>query len=158
MDTEKPMNPPPLVTKNILSQDLRNLGAAARQVVMLHASVKAVGWVVSGPDVVLQAITDILTPDGALLMLVGWEDKTYKMTDWPEEKQKAYLEECPPLRSQAISCIPTVEHSNRVSSHVAGRASQCQPRRIIRCRWLPCGMAHTGPFPAVWIGTRFTTG
>ena len=100
MDTEKPMNPPPLVTKNILSQDLRNLGVAAGQVVMLHASVKAVGWVVGGPDVVLQAITDILTPDGTLLMLVGWEDGTYEMADWPEEKQKAYLEECPPFDPQ----------------------------------------------------------
>lgn len=87
----------PLVTKSKLSHDLRDLGVAAGQVIMLHASVKAIGWVVGGPDVVLQALTDILTPDGTLMMLVSWEDGTYEMGEWPQEKQKAYLEKCPPF-------------------------------------------------------------
>jgi len=34
------------------------------------------------------------------MMYVGWEDDPYKLTEWPEEWQKAYLEECPPLDPQ----------------------------------------------------------
>jgi len=64
---------------------------------MLHASVKAVGWVVGGPDVVLQSLLDVLTSAGTLMMYVGWEENGYNLADWPEEKQRAYREESPPF-------------------------------------------------------------
>jgi len=67
----------------------------AGQVVMLHASVKAVGWIVGGPDVVLDALLDVLTPAGTLMMYVAWEDSPYPMNEWPPEKQQAYQAECP---------------------------------------------------------------
>jgi aminoglycoside 3-N-acetyltransferase len=67
---------------------------------MLHASVSAIGWVVGGPDMVIQALLDVLGPEGTLMMYVGWEDDPYKLTEWPEEWQKAYLEECPPFDPQ----------------------------------------------------------
>ena len=86
-----------IITKSRLINDLSRLGVAAGQVVMLHASVKAIGWVVGGPDVVHQALLDILTPEGTLMMLVSWEDGTYEMDEWPEDKKKAYLAECPPF-------------------------------------------------------------
>ena len=65
--------------------------------VMLHASVRAVGWVVGGPDVVIQALLDVLAPEGTLMMYVGSEDMPYGMAEWPEERRRAYLEECPPF-------------------------------------------------------------
>jgi len=64
---------------------------------MLHASVRAIGWIVGGPDTVLQALLDILTPEGTLMMYVGWEDSPYELAQWPEDRQRAYLEECPPF-------------------------------------------------------------
>ena len=91
------MSETPLITKSRLVSDLRQLGIEAGQAVMLHASVKAIGWVVGGPDVVLEAIFDILTPDGTLLMLISWEDSTYEIPDWPPDKQQVYLQECPPF-------------------------------------------------------------
>jgi aminoglycoside 3-N-acetyltransferase len=66
---------------------------------MLHASVKAVGWVVGGPDVVLDALLEVLTPAGTLMMYVGWEDSPYPMDEWPAEKRQAYLDECPAFDS-----------------------------------------------------------
>ena len=63
-----------VVTRAQLIQDLRGLGLEAGDVGMLHASVKAVGWVVGGPDVVLYAILEVLGEDGTLMMMVGWED------------------------------------------------------------------------------------
>jgi aminoglycoside 3-N-acetyltransferase len=64
---------------------------------MLHASVRAIGWVVGGPDVVLHAIRDVLGEVGTLCMYVGWEDSTYEMASWSREAQRAYLEERPPF-------------------------------------------------------------
>lgn len=71
---------------------------------MLHVSVKAIGWIVGGPDVVIQSILDVLTPRGTLMMFIGWEDSPYEMNKWPKERKQAYLEEClpfDPTRSRA---------------------------------------------------------
>jgi aminoglycoside 3-N-acetyltransferase len=87
----------PTITRSRLVHDLRQLGVRPGGVLMLHASVKAIGWIVGGPDVVLQALLDVLTPDGTLMMYVGWEEAIYEMAEWPEEKRRAYLEECPPF-------------------------------------------------------------
>jgi aminoglycoside 3-N-acetyltransferase len=64
---------------------------------MLHASVKAVGRVVGGPDMVIEALLDVLGPDGTLMMMVSNEDSTYELNDWPAEWREAYLAEAPPF-------------------------------------------------------------
>ncbi len=62
---------------------------------MLHASVKAIGWIVGGPDMVLQALLDLLTPAGTLMMMVSWEDTPFEFNEWSETKQQLYWAECP---------------------------------------------------------------
>lgn len=97
--------PAKVITRSRLVADLRGLDLCAGQVVMLHASVKAIGWVVGGPDVVIQALLDVLTSEGTLMMLVSWEDSPYELPEWPKERQQAYLDECPPFdpaRSRAF--------------------------------------------------------
>lgn len=103
MDSNKSL---PVITKSRLIKDLQQLGVEPGQTVMLHASVKAIGWVVGGPDIVLQALLDVLTSKGTLIMLAGWEDCAYDLSEWPKEKQEAYLEECPPFD-------PTTSRANR---------------------------------------------
>ncbi|MHB8103995.1 MAG: aminoglycoside 3-N-acetyltransferase [Dehalococcoidales bacterium] len=87
----------PIVTLSRITRDLKNLGLRPGDLIMLHSSVKAIGWVVGGPDVVLQAIIDLLGVKGTLMMLAGWEDNPYHLPEWPRGKQTAYLEECPPF-------------------------------------------------------------
>jgi aminoglycoside 3-N-acetyltransferase len=87
----------PIITKSRLKQDLARLGIEAGQVVMLHASVKAIGWVVGGPDAVIEALLELLQPSGTLMMYVGWEDGTYEMDSWPPAQQRAYLAERSPF-------------------------------------------------------------
>jgi aminoglycoside 3-N-acetyltransferase len=87
----------PLITSSRLVADLGALGVRSGSVLMLHASVRAVGWVVGGPDVVLHALREVLGPGGTLSMYVGWADGTYALSSWPKERQRAYLEECPPF-------------------------------------------------------------
>jgi len=87
----------PPITKSRLISDLKKLGIKPGDTIMLHASVKAIGWVVGGPDIVIQALLDALGKNGTLMMLVSWEDSPYNLVEWPEDWQRAYLEECPPF-------------------------------------------------------------
>jgi aminoglycoside 3-N-acetyltransferase len=85
----------PLVTNSRLIEDFGALGVRPGGVVMLHASARAVGWVVGGPDVILHALREVLGPDGTVMMMVGWEDNPYDLDSWPEGRRRAYLDECP---------------------------------------------------------------
>lgn len=87
----------PFVAKSQLVSDLAGLGVCLGQVLMLHASVKAVGWIVGGPDVVLDALLEVLGPTGTLMMYVGWEEDIEDFGQWSPQRQAAYLAECPPF-------------------------------------------------------------
>lgn len=50
-----------------LADDLRALGVAAGDVVMAHASVRAVGEIAGGPDEIHLALKDALTEAGTLM-------------------------------------------------------------------------------------------
>ncbi|MFC1736268.1 aminoglycoside 3-N-acetyltransferase [Candidatus Hydrogenedentota bacterium] len=84
-----------IVTKSQLINETRKLGLAEGQTVMLHASVKNIGWIVGGPQTILEALLEILTPNGTLMMLASWEDNPYDLDRWPEKRRQSYLEECP---------------------------------------------------------------
>ncbi len=95
---------PPIIRRSQLVRDLCALGLQPGDTLMLHASVKAVGWIVGGPDVVLDALLEVLGPAGTLMMMVGVEDGAYWMHEWSAEKQQAYREELPafdPVRTRA---------------------------------------------------------
>lgn len=64
---------------------------------MAHARISAVGWVVGGAESVIRAIFDALGPQGTLMAYAGWQDDPYHLAEWPEEWQRAYLEELPPF-------------------------------------------------------------
>jgi len=87
----------PPITRSHLANDLKKLGLFTGQTVMLHASVKAIGWIVGGPSVVIQSLLDVLGSTGTLMMYIGWEDSPYQLAQWPEDVQRAYLKECPPF-------------------------------------------------------------
>jgi aminoglycoside 3-N-acetyltransferase len=84
-----------LVTESRLTHDLRSLGLRAGSILMFHASLRAVGWVVGGPDTVVRAARTALGPEGTLSMYVGWADGTYDLSSLPEDEQRAFVEECP---------------------------------------------------------------
>ncbi|MFM9946995.1 MAG: aminoglycoside 3-N-acetyltransferase [Saprospiraceae bacterium] len=84
-----------IITHSQLFAQLRELGVAPGDTLMLHVSVKAVGWIVGGPEVFLDALLDVLGSEGTLMMLAGWEDYPYHLSEWPPEQQQAYREACP---------------------------------------------------------------
>jgi len=54
-----------------LTSDFRALGVAPGDVVMVHASVRAVSEIAGGPDEIHLALKDVLTAEGTLLMYAG---------------------------------------------------------------------------------------
>jgi aminoglycoside 3-N-acetyltransferase len=60
-----------MYSRTQLTSDLRSLGITPGDVVMAHASVRAVGEVAGGPDEIHLALKDALTAEGTLLMFAG---------------------------------------------------------------------------------------
>ena len=93
------------ITRSELATALAKLGVRSGDTAMLHVSVRAIGWIVGGPDVVIQALLDVLGQRGTLMMYVAWEeDAPYTLAQLPRRWQEIYLKECPafdPARSRA---------------------------------------------------------
>ncbi len=64
---------------------------------MLHASVKAVGAVMGGPNTLLQALLEALSPNGTLMMYAGWEDIPDYLDELASEVQPVYYANHPPF-------------------------------------------------------------
>ncbi|HET7627592.1 MAG TPA: AAC(3) family N-acetyltransferase [Bacillales bacterium] len=55
-------------TRKSLARDLRALGLSPGMTLLAHTSLSSLGWVCGGPVAVIQALQDVLTPDGTLIM------------------------------------------------------------------------------------------
>ena len=55
-------------TRASLAADLRELGLEPGMTVLVHSSLSALGWVCGGPVAVVQALMDVVTPDGTLIV------------------------------------------------------------------------------------------
>lgn len=56
------------ITAARITADLRELGVRLGSTVMVHTSLKSLGWVVGGPQAVLAALREAVGPDGTLVM------------------------------------------------------------------------------------------
>ena len=88
-----------VVTQSTLARQLSAIGVKAGQTIMLHVSVKAIGWIIGGPDVLLETLLERLGETGTLMMYVAWEERPEHFARWSPVRQKAFLEECPPFRA-----------------------------------------------------------
>lgn len=64
-------------TRESLAQDLLNLGVTAGMTLEVHSSLSSLGWVCGGPVAVVQALMDVVTEAGTLLM----PTQTYQCCD-----------------------------------------------------------------------------
>lgn len=112
-----------------LAADFRRLGVEAGDIVMLHASVRAVGEVAGGPDQIHLALRDALTPAGTLLMYAScpaYADEIGRGHLAPAQEQEL-LEKLPafdPLTARSardngalVECFRTYP-GTRASDHV----------------------------------------
>lgn len=56
------------VTMADITADLRDLGVKADDTLLVHSSLSALGWVSGGAQTVVDALLDVLTPQGTLVM------------------------------------------------------------------------------------------
>jgi aminoglycoside 3-N-acetyltransferase len=92
--------PPPAPSRSALSRSalvagLRALGVREGAVLMVHARMSALGWVVGGSGTVVSALLEALGPEGTLVAYASWEEHVYHAGEWPAEHRAAYLAEPP---------------------------------------------------------------
>jgi aminoglycoside 3-N-acetyltransferase len=79
-------------TRSILAEDFRKLGLIEGMTVIVHSSLKSLGWVVGGPVAVVQALMEVITEEGTLIMPAhtahysdpaGWMNPPVPKEWWP---------------------------------------------------------------------------
>ena len=85
-------------TRSSLAADLRAIGFAPGDAVLVHAALRKVGAVIGGPDTILDAMRDVVGPEGTILGYTDWQ-----LEDFGREYLD-YRDQVPafdPLRSRA---------------------------------------------------------
>lgn len=103
------------VTVDRLAADLRDLGVVAGDVVLVHSSLSALGWVSGGAPAVVDALMQVVTDDGTLVMPTH-SGHYSDPADWenppvPDEWLPEIRETMPPYRpavtpSRGMGAIP----------------------------------------------------
>ncbi|MFJ4683518.1 aminoglycoside N(3)-acetyltransferase [Streptomyces sp. NPDC088789] len=58
----------PLVTRGSLAGELREAGVREGETLLVHSSLRSLGWVCGGPVAVVRALLDVLGPEGTLVV------------------------------------------------------------------------------------------
>ncbi|MHA1531900.1 MAG: aminoglycoside N(3)-acetyltransferase [Candidatus Heimdallarchaeota archaeon] len=56
------------ITKDLLMKDFRKIGLQAGDIVIVHSSMSKIGWIIGGAITVINALMEVLTEDGTLVM------------------------------------------------------------------------------------------
>lgn len=76
----------PLCTRESLTDELRNLGVKPGEILLVHSSLKSLGWVCGGAETVVLSLLECLGEDGTLVVPTHTGDNS-DPADW----------ECPPV-------------------------------------------------------------
>jgi aminoglycoside 3-N-acetyltransferase len=121
---------PPLYPVAGLVEDLRLLGVVPGDLVMVHASLRAVGPVVGGAAGLVAALDAAVGPSGSLLMTIGARDDWAWVNERPEPQRVALLAGSPPFDAGATAADPDIgvlaevfrtRPGSTVSDHPEGR-------------------------------------
>ncbi len=97
------------VTRARLARELRDLGLARGDVVMVHTRMSAIGYVVGGTQTLIGALTDVVGEPGTLMAPCGWNDAPpYDFTAWPQEWQDELRAEWPAFDA----ALSEADHNN----------------------------------------------
>ncbi|MDJ0791009.1 MAG: AAC(3) family N-acetyltransferase [Acidimicrobiia bacterium] len=119
-----------------LASDLRALGVEHGSVLMVHASLKAIGPVEDGARSVLAAIRAAIGDDGTMLMVLGARDDWAWVNDRPEDLRPGLLADAEPFDALTTPADPDVgvlaevfrtAPDTLVSDHPEGRFAASGP-------------------------------
>ncbi len=96
------------VTVDRLAADLRDLGLAAGDTVLVHSSLSELGWVCGGPVAVVDALQQVVTDDGTLAMPAHTGDYSdpgnWQHPPVPDEWEETIRETMPAYRPAVTPC------------------------------------------------------
>ena len=130
-----------------ITADLRRLGVAAGDLLMVHASLRAVGPVEGGADGVVDALEAAAGPGGTLLMTLGARDDWDWVNQRPEPDRADLLRDAPPFDCLVTPADPDVgvlaevfrtRARTMVSDHPDGRFAASGPsaeRLLVEVPW-----------------------
>ena len=70
------------ITGERIVRDLRRLGVEPGQIVLVHSSLKSLGWVVGGAPAVVSALRTAVGPDGHVVVPTGTEANSLRPTSF----------------------------------------------------------------------------
>lgn len=80
--------------------DVRRIGVGTGDVVMAHASVRAVGPLINGPDTLAAALLEAIGPSGTLVVATDWEAPYQDLLDDDGRVPDPWREHVPPFDPQ----------------------------------------------------------
>jgi aminoglycoside 3-N-acetyltransferase len=98
--------PPRITARTGLADDIRRIGVRPGDTVLLHSSLRAIGWVTGGARTVVRSVLDVLGLDGTLVVPTqtadnrdpaNWDDPPVPASYWAEIR--AQLPAFDPVRS-----------------------------------------------------------
>jgi aminoglycoside 3-N-acetyltransferase len=148
------------VTRSALARDLRALGVRPADLVMVHASLRSLGWVVGGAQTVVEALLDAAGSEGTVCAQASWEDVPFGLASWPAAWQRAYRAELPPFDRRLSAAAPYVGRlaerirtwpGSRRSPHPAAGLAAIGQRAawLTRDHRLDDGFGHGTPYERV---------
>lgn len=119
-----------------LADDLRRLGVASGDLLMIHASLRSIGPVDRGADGVIDALEAAVGPGGTLLMVLGARDEWSWVNERPEHQRPDLLRDSEPFDCLVTPADPDVgvlaevfrkREGTIVSDHPEGRFAASGP-------------------------------
>ena len=130
-----PPEPPPssrFVRRSAIARDVRRIGVREGAMLLVHASMRSLGWVVGGSETVVDALLDAVGPTGTVAAVASWSDIPLRMDEWSAERRRAYLGEMPgfdPDHSEANPLYGRIPE--RLRSWPGSRKSAHPDQRVI---------------------------
>ncbi|WP_435363240.1 aminoglycoside N(3)-acetyltransferase [Haloarchaeobius sp. DYHT-AS-18] len=96
------------ITVDRIASDLRDLGLAAGDTVLVHSSLSSLGWVCGGPVAVVDALQQVVTADGTLVMPAHTGDYSdpgsWRNPPVPDEWEQEIRDTMPAYRPEVTPC------------------------------------------------------
>jgi aminoglycoside N3'-acetyltransferase len=137
-----------------LTRQLRDLGIASGNVVMVHASLRALGEVHGGPREVAEALRAAVGPSGTLMAFVSWDRSSYDATLNGRDLSPADREAWPAFDPPTARPYPGFGALNIFLADLPGSYRSAHPDA---CIWA-CGPAAPGLVSPHHLGTGFGPG
>jgi aminoglycoside 3-N-acetyltransferase len=94
-----------LLTRRVLARQLRDLGLAEGDTVMVHAGLRTVGLILGGPDSLVGAILDAVEPSGTLMVYTDWNGDYHDLPDADGRVPAALRDDVAPFDASASRAI-----------------------------------------------------